>query len=103
VKKLKILDGVFSQAWTLASNSDYWNAMMLNGLATSTILNSDPRILTDLVESGALAASVSGNGPAIAAISKKENVSDVKKVFASMEGTTMISNVNNKRAEVYEM
>jgi shikimate kinase len=103
VKKLKILDGVFSQAWTLASNSDYWNAMMLNGLATSTVLNSDPRILTDLVESGALAASVSGNGPAIAAISKKENVSNVKKVFASMEGTTMISNVNNKRAEVYEL
>jgi len=103
VKKLKILDGVFSQAWTLASNSDYWNAMMLNGLATSTILNSDPRILTGLVESGALAASVSGNGPAIAAISKKENVSNVKKVFASMEGTTMISNINNKKAEVYEM
>src|SRR5438445_9257533 len=103
VKKLKILDGVFSQAWTLASNSDYWNAMMLNGLATSTILNSDPRILTGLVESGALAASVSGNGPAIAAISKKENVSNVKKVFASMEGTTMLSNINNKKAEVYEM
>lgn len=103
VKRLKILDGVFSQAWTLASNSDYWNAMMLNGLATSTILNSDPRILTDLVESGALGASVSGNGPSIAAIAKKENVSNVKKVFASMEGTTMISNVNNKKAEVYEM
>jgi shikimate kinase len=103
VKRLKILDGVFSQAWTLASNSDYWNAMMLNGLATSTILNSDPRILTDLVESGALGASVSGNGPSIAAIAKKENVSNVKRVFASMEGRTMISNVNNKKAEVYEM
>ncbi len=103
VKKLKILEGVFLQAWTLASNSDYWNAMMLNGLATSTTLNSDPRILTDLVESGALAASVSGNGPSIAAIAKKENVSNVKKVFASMEGTTMISDINNKKAEVYEM
>jgi len=103
VKRLKILDGVFSQAWTLASNSDYWNAMMLNGLATSTILNSDPRILTDLVESGALGASVSGNGPSIAAITKKENVSNVKKVFASMEGTTMISDINNRKAEVYEM
>jgi len=103
VKRLKILDGVFSQAWTLASNSDYWNAMMLNGLATSTILNSDPRILTDLVESGALGASVSGNGPSIAAIAKKENVANVKKVFASMEGRTMISNVNNRKAEVYEM
>jgi shikimate kinase len=103
VTRLKILDGVFTQAWTLASNSDYWNAMMLNGLATSTILNSDPRILTDLVESGALAASVSGNGPSIAAIAKKENVSNVKKVFASMEGTTIISNINNKKAEVYEV
>jgi shikimate kinase len=103
VKKLKILEGVFLQAWTLASNSDYWNAMMLNGLATSTTLNSDPRILTDLVESGALAASVSGNGPSIAAIAKKENVSNVKKVFASMEGATMISDINNKKAEVYEM
>jgi len=76
---------------------------MLNGLATSTILNSDPRILTDLVESGALGASVSGNGPSIAAITKKENVSNVKKVFASMEGRTIISNVNNRKAEVYEM
>jgi len=103
VKKLKILEGVFSQAWTLASNSDYWNAMMLNGLATSTILNSDPRVLTDLVESGALAASVSGNGPSIAAITKKENVSNVKKVFASMEGSTVVSEINNKKAEVYEM
>jgi shikimate kinase len=103
VKRLKILDGVFFQAWTLASNSDYWNAMMLNGLATSTILNSDPRILTDLVESGALGASVSGNGPSIVAIAKKENISNVKKVFASMEGRTMISDVNNKKAEVYEM
>jgi shikimate kinase len=103
VRKLKILEGVFLQAWTLASNSDYWNAMMLNGLATSTTLNSDPRVLTDLVESGALAASVSGNGPSIAAIAKKENVSNVKKVFASMEGATMISDINNKKAEVYEM
>ena len=103
VKKLKILSGVFSQAWTLANNSDYWNAMMLNGLATSTILNSDPRVITDLVESGALAASVSGNGPSIAAISKKENVSNVKKVFSSMEGSTIISEINNKKAEVYEM
>ncbi|HYL65835.1 MAG TPA: shikimate kinase [Nitrosopumilaceae archaeon] len=103
VKKLKILEGVFSQAWTLASNSDYWNAMMLNGLATSTILNSDPRILTDLVENGALAASVSGNGPSIAAITKKESISNIKKIFASMEGSTIISEINNKKAEVYEM
>ena len=103
VNKLKILEGVFAQAWSLASNSDYWNAMLLNGLATSTILNSDPRILIDLIEAGALAASVSGNGPSIAAISKKENVSSVKKAFLSHDGEVKISDINNRKAEVYEM
>jgi len=103
VKKLKILESVFAQAWTLASNSDYWNAMMLNGLATSTLLNSDPRILTDLIENGALAASVSGNGPSIAAVAKKNNVPNVKRVFSSFDGSTIISDVNNKKAEVYEV
>ena len=103
VKKLKILEGVFAQAWSLANNSDYWNAMLLNGLATSATLNSDPRILTDLVEAGALGASVSGNGPSIAAVTKKANVPSVKKVFSSSEGTTIVSDINNKKAEVYEM
>ena len=103
VKKLKVLEGVFEQAWTLASNSDYWNAMLLNGLATSTILNSDPRILTDLVEAGALAASVSGNGPSIAAVAKKGNVSSVKKAFLSHDGAVITSDINNIKAEVYEM
>ncbi len=103
IKKLGTLKGVFAQAWTLASNSDYWNAMMLNGLAVSPILNSDPRILTDLIESGAIAASVSGNGPAIAAIVKKENIANIKRVFASMEGSILVSEINNKKAEVYEM
>lgn len=103
VKKLRILDSVFTQAWNLANNSDYWNAMLLNGLATSTILGSDPRILTELIESGAISASVSGNGPSIAAITKKENVSNVKKIFSSHEGSIISSDINNKKAEVYEV
>ena len=103
IRKLKVLDGVFAQAWTLASNSDYWNAMLLNGLATSTILHSDPRILTSVVEAGALAASVSGNGPSIAAIAKKENVSSVRRAFSSLNGTTIVSPINNQKAEVYEV
>ncbi|HSD04338.1 MAG TPA: shikimate kinase [Nitrosopumilaceae archaeon] len=103
VKKLRILDSVFAQAWNLASNSDYWNAMLLNGLATSTVLDSDPRILTELIESGAISASVSGNGPSIAAVAKKENVSNVKKTFSSHDGSIILSDINNKKAEVYEV
>jgi shikimate kinase len=103
VKNLKNLRPIFDQAWNLARNSDYWNAMILNGLATSTILNSDPQIIIDLIEKGALGASVSGNGPAITAISKKENVSSIRRVFSNLAGRTMISEINNKKAEVIEL
>ena len=103
VKKLKILNSIFSQAWDLAYKSDYWNAMILNGLATSAILGSDPKILTELIDNGALGASVSGNGPSIAAVARNDRVSSVKKVFSPMEGTTIISHINNRKAEVHEV
>ena len=103
VKNLKTLSAVFENAWTLAKNSNYWEAMIINGLATSTILNSDPKIITNLLEKGAIAASISGNGPAIAAIVKKENEQNVKKVFSSLDGSIIVSKVNNKKAEVYDL
>ena len=101
VKKLKTLDVVFAKAWELARNSDYWNAMILNGLATSSILNSDPKIISDLIEKGAVGASVSGNGPAIAAVTKQENLSKIKKVFSNLEGRVIVSEINNKKADVH--
>ena len=103
LKRLKILSPVFNNAWELAKGKKYWESMTINGLATSAILNSDPKIIIDLIEKGALAASVSGNGPSIAAIVKKENVSNIKKVFEVLEGNIIVSKVNNKKAEVNEL
>ena len=103
VKNLKTLTSVFDNAWKLAKNASYWDAMIINGLATSVILNSDPKIITNLLEKGALGASVSGNGPAIAAIVKKGNEENIKRVFSSMEGSILVSKINNKKAEVHEV
>ena len=103
VKNLRSLKPVFEKAWDLAKNSDYWNAMILNGLATASILNSDPKIITELIEKGALGASVSGNGPSIAAIVKKDNVNSIKKIFSSLEGRTVVADINNKKADVHEL
>ena len=103
IKNLKNLSSVFDHAWRLAKSSDYWNAMVLNGLATSTILNSDPKIISELIERGAIGASISGNGPAIAAVVKKGDEQNIKKVFSSHEGKTIISEINNKKAEVHEL
>ena len=103
LKKLKILSPIFNNAWELAKEKKYWESMIINGLATSTILNSDPKIIVDLIEKGALGASVSGNGPSIAAIVKKENESNIKKILGALEGNIIVSKVNNKKAEVHEL
>lgn len=103
LKKLKVLSSVFDHAWDLARKSNYWEAMIINGLATASILSSSPEIITDLIERGALGASVSGNGPAIAAITKKENEPNIKKAFSTFEGNIIVSKISNKKAEVHEV
>ena len=103
LKKLKVLSSVFDHAWNLAKKGNYWEAMIINGLATASILSSNPDVITGLIERGALGASVSGNGPAIAAITKKENESNIKKAFSALEGKIIVSKVSNKKAEVHEV
>lgn len=103
LKNLKVLSSVFENAWELAKKTNYWEAMNINGLATAPILNSDSKIIIDLIEKGALGASVSGNGPAIAAITKKENELNIKKVFSTLEGKVIVSKISNKKAKVYDL
>lgn len=103
LKNLKILDSIFGTAWELAKKANYWEAMTINGLATTAILNSQSDIITTLIEKGAIGASMSGNGPSIAAVVKKDNVANVKKVFSSLEGNIIVSKINNKKAEVHEL
>jgi shikimate kinase len=103
LKKLKVLSSIFKIAWELAKDGIYWEAMTINGLATASILNSDSKIITTLIEKGALGASVSGNGPAIAVITKEENETVMKKVFSTLEGNIIISKISNKKAEVHEL
>jgi shikimate kinase len=103
VRKLKTFSDDFEQAWNLAKKSDYWNAMNLNGIATSTILSSEPEIIPKLIENGAIGASVSGNGPSIAAIVKNNSVAKIKKLFSTLDGKTTVAQINNKKAEVHEL
>ena len=103
IRKLKISSDAFEQAWSLAKKSDYWNAMILNGLSTSAILSSEPKIIPKLIENGALGASVSGNGPSIAAIVRNDSISKIKRVFSSLDGSTTVSEINNKKADVHEV
>lgn len=98
-KKMREVRDAMSHAWDLVrDHNDYWNAMTLNGLAASPILCSDPSLITSLVEAGALGASVSGNGPAIAAVAYKRNVTSLTRVFADLDGTIIETVPNCKKA-----
>ncbi len=102
-KNLKALSSVFDSAWDLARRQKYWEAMTINGLATASILNSDPKIITTLIARGASGASVSGNGPSIAAITKRDNKASIKKAFSHLEGRIIVSKISNKKADAHEL
>ena len=103
LKKLKNFKNAFEQSWQLAKNSDYWNAAILNGIATTSILNSEPNLIMKLMEKGALCATISGNGPSLMAIVDKKNKSRVQKEFSGLDGHIRIANINNKKAQVHEL
>ena len=103
LRKLKEFKNAFEKSWQLARNSDYWNAAVLNGIATTSILNSEPNLIMRLMEKGALCATISGNGPSIMAIADRKNKSRVQKEFSGLDGKIMVSNINNKKAYVHEL
>jgi shikimate kinase len=52
------------------------------------------------LENGALAAGVTGNGPAVAAVAYRENVPNIRQALKVFPGMTIVSPVNNERASL---
>lgn len=99
ILKLKSFPDLFNKAFELAEQLDYWTAMKLNGALVSSIMSYDYEPIIASIESGALSASVSGNGPSVAAIVKEKNIDNVK-VNLEKYGRTFICKVNNRKATV---
>jgi len=103
LKKLNEFSDAFKKAWEFARNSDYWNATVLNGIATTSILNSEPNLIMKLMEKGAICATISGNGPSIIAITDKKHKTKIEKEFSGLNGNIMSADTNNKKAYVHEL
>lgn len=102
-RNLKKMVHVLDAAWRLAKDGRYWDAMLMNGLAVSPVLGPDPYILNMLLNAGAVGASLSGNGPTIAAVVYGGEVRDVEKVFQTLPGHTIITAINNTKAYSHEL
>ncbi len=98
VTRLKLLSDIYREAFQLAYSGQYWKAMTLNGVLTSSLLSNSYTITRMCLENGALAASISGNGPAVASVVRESEVPRIKSVLSNLDGRVIISRTNNQKA-----
>lgn len=98
IRNLYLFSDLFMDAFNLAKTRQYWKAMKLNGLLTASALSGDYKPILTALQRGALSASISGNGPSIAAVTYKEHIDDITQIYDKYNGVTLVSKVNNNKA-----
>jgi shikimate kinase len=79
---------------------NHWTALTLNGIICSSALGCNPSIAIDALMRGAVAAGLSGTGPAVTAIVSGESIDLVKDVWQAYEGEILETRVNCDKARV---
>ena len=74
-----------------ARQGNIFGALTLNGFLYSSALGYDPMIALDALSAGALAAGLTGTGPAMVAIAKPNHVNRVKKAWQGRRGKIIIT------------
>ena len=97
-RKLSIMSDLFIDAFKLAETGEYWKAMKLNGVLASAVLSEKYEPILAALEKGALGATISGNGPSIAAVAYEDEMQDIISVFANFNGNILVSKINNQKA-----
>lgn len=83
----------------LAIEGQEWVAMTLNGLAVSAALGISSKPAVEALRAGALAAGVSGKGPAVAAVVKPGDADRVRRTLSRF-GRVIETSVCNENASV---
>ncbi len=81
-----------------ALRGDYWNSMTLNGLLYSIALKYDTTVTTAALASGAIAAGLTGKGPAVAAIVPESMKGDVRAAWRRIKGRVIETSFNFRKA-----
>ena len=100
VRKLRNLSDIFIDAFRFAESGQYWKAMKLNGVLASAALSSSYAPAMAAMEHGALSASISGNGPSIAAVGNEDAIEPIVDALSKYDGEIIVSKVNNEKANV---
>ena len=98
VQKMKLIANEVKALHKIALQGDWLSAMTLNGLVYSTVLGCGSIIAVDALDAGALAAGLSGKGPAVAAVVPREKIEDVKETWKKHGGSIIETRINIEKA-----
>ena len=98
ISKIKSSGKLSGVAFSEALQGRHWQAMLLNGLTMCRVFGYDPLPIIDAMQNGALSAGLSGKGPAICAVSKKENEAQIEEGWEALGHTIIKTEVNQKKA-----
>jgi len=100
VGRMKEVASLVKIAYKEALKGNYWTALTLNGLIYSSALGYNPSIAMDALMAGALAAGLSGTGPAVTAIVSEEKKDLVRTALQAYEGDILEARINHEKARV---
>jgi shikimate kinase len=98
--RMKDIAPLIRIAYKEALKGNYWNALCFNGYAHSVALGYDPSIAMEALSAGAVAAGLSGKGPAVAAIVPSNKVDSVKRAWTGYPGKVVMASINSKKAHM---
>ena len=103
VKQLGKIKDFARLAHREAMDGNYWSALTLNGLAYSFAFGYDQAPARAALEAGAVAAGLSGKGPATAAVVAPRRLDSVLSALHSFPGRIIETSINTKKSRVMKV
>jgi shikimate kinase len=95
---LKEIRPIVRFAYREALRGNYWNSLTLNGLAYSNAFGYDTTSTMAALNAGAVAAGLTGKGPAVVAIVRDSDRENIRAVWRRLGGRLIETSINFQKA-----
>lgn len=99
VRELKKISREIGLAWDKAKDGRVYEALTVNGIMHSLAFGHDPAPAVEALSAGAVAAGLSGTGPATVALCR-DRVDEVRDALMAFEGNIIETKTTNERSGV---
>ncbi|MEM2459962.1 MAG: shikimate kinase [Candidatus Hadarchaeales archaeon] len=97
---LRPIVGMVEQLHRQALLGNIWGAMTVNGLLYAQVLGHDPSVALEALSLGALAAGLTGKGPATVAVCEPSKTRRIREAWERREGRVLLTRPSSEGARV---